>query len=154
VSTAVHSDRRWVLPAPVEVVWEAMASVDDYRRWWPWLRRFEAGALASGLVWHAEVRPPLRFPLRLEVAFTEVVAPVLVTAAVRGDVEGPARLELADHAEGCAVRLGSSLAPRSRSLRRLARLAPPVARWGHDQVLERGAGQFAERALPAARTTR
>jgi hypothetical protein len=146
----IRSDRSWVLPAPPAEVWEAMASVEAYARWWPWLRNLDAAELAAGAVWRCELRPPFRTPMRLAVAFERVEAPHLVTATVAGDVVGPARLELRAHAEGSEVRLRSALAPHSPGLRRLAGVLPPLAKWGHDQVLDRGARQFAARALDGA----
>jgi hypothetical protein len=43
--TSVH---RYDLPLPREDVWTLIGEVSYYRRWWPWLRAFEAAALAQG----------------------------------------------------------------------------------------------------------
>jgi hypothetical protein len=45
------------------------------------------------------------------------------------------------------VHLRSGLAPANALLRVLATVGRPIARYGHDWVLDVGAGQFASRAL-------
>ena len=53
----------------------------------------------------------------------------VVTARLRGDIEGTARLELHDRFGGCELRLVSSLAPHSPVLRaaaaKFSRQSPP-----------------------------
>ena len=43
--TTVH---RYDLPLPREEVWGLISDVSHYRNWWPWLRAFDAAALARG----------------------------------------------------------------------------------------------------------
>lgn len=143
----VRSDRRHVFGQERAKVWEAMGRVEEYRRWWPWLRTFEAEALRAGDVWECTVQPPLPYSLRFSIALGEVVPSESVRATVSGDVTGTAELELSDVAEGCAVRLRSNLSPTNPLLRGVALVARPVARFGHDWVIDTGSRQFAERAL-------
>jgi len=105
-------------------------------------------ALAAGEVWLCEVQPPLPYALRFRVRLDEVEPARLVRATVDGDIVGSAHLELTDRPEGCRARLTSELAPRHRVLRAVARVAAPVARYGHDWVLDTGAGQFVRRFGP------
>ncbi len=60
---------------------------------------------------------------------------------------GTATLELDDDDTGCIARLSSTLAPGNAALRLVSRLAAPVARFGHDWVLDSGARQFVARAV-------
>ncbi len=72
---------------------------------------------------------------------------VLVRARVGGDVVGTATLQLSDTDTGCAATLDSSLAPGNRAVRLVSRFAAPIARFGHDWVLDSGARQFIARAV-------
>jgi hypothetical protein len=144
----LRSDRHYAFEAERPAVWAAMGSLDAYRRWWPWLAGFEARALEEGDVWVATVQPPLPYRLRFTVTLTEVQAAELVVATVDGDVRGRARLELADAPQGCDVHLVSDLGPGHRALQAVAVVARPVVVRSHDWVLDTGARQFAQRALP------
>jgi hypothetical protein len=115
--TTVH---QYELPLPSEEVWRLISEVSQYRTWWPWLRAFDAAALASA---------------------------VLVRAKVGGDVVGEATLTFSDTDAGCTATLDSSLAPGNRALGLVSRFAGPIARFGHDWVLDSGAHQFITRAV-------
>jgi uncharacterized protein YndB with AHSA1/START domain len=140
--------RGYDLPLDRQDVWEQISTVANYRDWWPWLRRFDARALATGQEWRCEVQPPLPYLVRFEVAIDKVDAPTLVHALVLGDVVGEATLELEEAEGGCRATLQSALAPGNSALRLVSRFAAPVARFGHDWVLDSGARQFIARAAP------
>ncbi len=125
-----------------------MAEVGSYRTWWPWLRHFDGVGLDAGTTWSAVVQPPLPYRLRFELHLDEVDAPRLVTAHVTGDIEGTARLEISAADDGSELHLISELAPTSPALRTVARVAAPVARFGHECVLDTGLRQFRARAFP------
>jgi uncharacterized protein YndB with AHSA1/START domain len=133
-------------------VWDVISDVDAYRSWWPWLRRFQASGLTEGDRWRCEVQPPLPYIVRLEVHLVSVEVPARIEAEITGDVVGKAKLTLVEEGEGCVAELSSTLAPRSAHLRWVARLASPVARFGHDWVLESGARQFIQRAIVSTGT--
>ena len=136
------------LPLGRDEVWEQISTLDNYRRWWPWLRRFDAGSLSAGEEWRCEVQPPLPYIVRFQVAIEKVDAPALVHALVLGDVVGDATLELEEAEGGCRAVLQSALAPGNAALRLVSRFAAPLARFGHDWVLDSGARQFIARATP------
>ncbi|HEY8526216.1 MAG TPA: hypothetical protein VIL48_14695 [Acidimicrobiales bacterium] len=142
----ISSNHTFRLPAARPAVWDALGAVCDYRTWWPWLRRFEASGLDEGDVWRCAIRPPLPYVLRCTVELTTVQAPALVVAQLDGDIVGDARLDLTDAGPHTEARITSHLRARRLPARLLARLAPPVARWGHDWVFATAARQF-ERAL-------
>lgn len=137
----ISSDRSFEFDAPPAEVWAAIADVADYQRRWPWLRQFDAAALATGEVWTCVVQPPVPYALRFHIHLLEV-AEGRAEALLDGDLAGVAHLEVQDHPPGCTVRLASRLAPRNAVLSAVARLAPPMARYGHDWVLDTGARQF------------
>jgi uncharacterized protein YndB with AHSA1/START domain len=146
----IASDRRYRFVAERAAVWAALGDVGAYRRWWPWLRRFEADGLRTGAVWRCLVQPPLPYTVRFDLRLQGVVEGERVEADVDGDVAGTAVIELSDHADGgCGLRLRSTLHPATRSLAAIAVVAGPVVRFGHDWLLDTGARQFERRGLGA-----
>ncbi|MFL6206117.1 MAG: SRPBCC family protein [Acidimicrobiales bacterium] len=141
------SDQRHRFDVAPDQLWAAMVRVDDFRRWWPWLRRFDASGVERGDVWRATVQPPLPYRVRFDLLLTDVEAPRCISVDVTGDVEGSARLEVHDDGGGSELHFTSDLTPTSRVLRAVTRVAPPVARFGHEWVLDTGLEQFRSRAL-------
>ncbi len=144
----VRSDRRYRFPVEPEELWAVLTRTDDYRGWWPWLRHLDGAELVPGTEWGCVVQPPLPYVLRFTLRIVEVDAPRSVAAVVDGDLTGDARLDIAATGDGTELHLVSRLAPSNVVLRSVARLAAPVARFGHDWVLDTGVRQFRERALP------
>jgi hypothetical protein len=124
-----------------------MTRVDDYQRWWPWLRRFDAPALEPGATWTATVQPPLPYRLTFDLHLLAVEAPRLVVADITGDLEGDARLEVSPTELGSELHFTSALEPTNRVLRAVAHVAEPMARFGHQWVLDTGLRQFRAQAL-------
>jgi uncharacterized protein YndB with AHSA1/START domain len=143
----ITTEHRYELPLPREDVWRLITDVTSYRSWWPWLRKFDALALVEGEAWRCEVQPPVPYLVRFGVAIEHVEATKLVRATVDGDVVGEATLTLDDADAGCVATLHSSLAPGNTALRLVSRFAAPIARFGHDWVLDSGARQFIDRAV-------
>ncbi|MEO7555093.1 MAG: SRPBCC family protein [Acidimicrobiales bacterium] len=143
----VRSDRRYRFDVSPDELWPKLASIEDYRTWWPWLRTFEAQGFAAGERWSCAVQPPLPYSLRFDVVLDEVEPVQFVTATVDGDITGCARLDIASTAEGCELHLVSTLAPANRMLRTVARIARPVVRFGHDWVIDTGLRQFTAHEL-------
>ncbi len=143
----LRSDRRFRFDVDAPTLWTAIAAVDDYQRWWPWLRSFDGQGLVAGAIWRCVVQPPLPYALRFTISLDEVVPPTLVVATIAGDVSGVARLELEESTTGCEVRLVSALSPTGRGFRLVAFVARPAVRAGHDWVLDTGAHQFVDRAV-------
>jgi uncharacterized protein YndB with AHSA1/START domain len=145
---AISTVHQYDLSLPREEVWGLISEVSQYRNWWPWLRVFDGAALAMGEAWRCEVQPPVPYPVRFRVVIEHIEAPGLVCASVTGDVVGLATLTLDEHAAvGCTATLQSSLAPGNTALQLVSRFAAPVARFGHDWVLDSGARQFTARAI-------
>jgi hypothetical protein len=141
------TEHRYELLVGRPAIWALISDVDAYQEWWPWLRVFEAGGLTAGDVWRCEVQPPLPYAVRFQVLIDYVEAPVEVRARIQGDVVGMATLTLEEEPDGCVANLVSALAPGNQTLQVVSRLAAPVARFGHDWVLDSGARQFIARAV-------
>jgi hypothetical protein len=148
--STIRTERTAHYGVPPDALWERMARVDHYRGWWPWLRRFDGAALADGERWRCTVQPPLPYRVSFELVLHDVVPGASVAATVSGDIEGVARIELTqrhDLGGGTDLVLVARLRPASGFLRTLNRAAGPVARFGHDQVIDRALAQFRDRAL-------
>lgn len=141
-------DRTFVFDVPTERFWKVIEQTDDYPSWWTWLRRFDADGLAEGTIADCEVRAPLPYSLRFNVEVVELVPGELLRAQVRGDLEGPARLEVRATDEGCAARLVWEVSLRAPLLRPAALVARPALHWAHDRIVDLGMAQFRRRALP------
>jgi hypothetical protein len=133
-------------------VWELISDMDGYRTWWPWLRNFDAVGLKEGEEWSCMIQPPLPYLVRFKVHIEQIDELERVQARVTGDVVGLATLKLAVKGAGCEAHLSSTLAPGNSMLRVVSRVAAPIARFGHDWVLDSGARQFIARAITPAVT--
>ena len=142
----IRSDQTHVVDRSVGDVWAAICRTDDFRSWWPWLRRLEAEGVIEGDEWRCTVQPPLPYSLRFVVGIDEVVDETRVSATVHGDIVGTADVRLWSVDDGCAVRLASVLEPSNRALKVVSTVAPRAARFGHDWVIRTGLTQFRRRA--------
>ncbi len=149
----VCSDRTFRFAVGPDALWSALTDVKAYRQWWPWLRRFDGDSFSTGARWRCSVRSPLLYPVRFDVVLDEVVAGRSATATVTGDMAGHARLDVTAVEGASQLRIVSSLTSEGRLLKVIARLAPTVARSGHDRLLDQGVRQFRTRALRPTRTT-
>jgi hypothetical protein len=140
-------DRRWELAVPPDRLWDVLSRTEDYPRWWSWLDRFQADGLRPGSVARFTVRPPLPYRLHVVVAVERVDPCASVDVRVTGDLDGPARLEIAPCGAGSEARLRWSLHLRRPLLVRIERVARPAMVWGHDAVVAAGVRQFRHRAL-------
>jgi uncharacterized protein YndB with AHSA1/START domain len=147
IAGSITTEHRYELPIKRSAVWALISDTDAYQSWWTWLRKFEAPGLQAGAEWRCEVQPPVPYPVRFRVVIEEIMRASFVRARVEGDVIGQATLTLTDDPTGCVALLASSLAPGSATLRLVSRLAAPVARFGHDYVLDSGARLFIARAI-------
>ena len=143
----VRSDRRWRFGVDPPTLWAALTDTGEYRTWWPWLARLDADAFEAGAQWRCAVQPPVPYLLRFGIRLDVVEPPHLAVATIDGDITGTATLTVVADGDGSEARLVSHLAPANAFLRGVARFAAPVVRFGHDWVLDTGAGQFRRRAL-------
>lgn len=147
VAMPFRFDDRWVFPVPPAELWAAVSRTERFPQWWPWLRTCESDGLVEGGVAHCVVRAPVPYSLRFDVTVVEVVPERLVDTRVSGDLEGPARLKLADHPDGAEARLTWQLELRDPLLRSASRVARPLMEWGHNWVVDNGVRQFRRLAL-------
>lgn len=145
--TPFRFDRRFDLGATPDALWHTLSRTDEYPAWWSWLRELEGGALREGAVARCVVQGPLPYQLRLEIEVERVVPSERIDTHVRGDLDGPARLEIAPAPDGSTARLTWSLELRDTLLRPLSLVARPAMMWAHDRVIVTGLREFERRAL-------
>ena len=138
----VRSDRHYRFGVSRDELWAALTQVDRYRTWWPWLRSFDGHAFATGERWQCVVKPQLPYTLQFVIALDDVQHAASAHARLTGDIQGWAELTLGDDRAGSNLRLRSDLTARSGWARAVGTLAPPLARRGHDWVLDNGIRQF------------
>jgi uncharacterized protein YndB with AHSA1/START domain len=147
-------DRRFTFDVEPADLWDILTRTDQYPQWWTWLREFDADGLRAGAIAHCVIRAPLPYVLRFDVEVERVVEGELVETRISGDLEGPARLEVAPAPGGSTTRLLWSLHLRDRMLRRVAIVGRPAMSWAHDRIVDVGVRQFEERALDGTRPRR
>jgi uncharacterized protein YndB with AHSA1/START domain len=149
MNTPFQFDRALNFAVSPEDLWATLEQTNEYRSWWPWLREFRVNGdgLTAGSTARVVIQAPLPYQLRCEIDVHEAVPARSLVASVTGDLEGPARLELAPTDRGTTARLAWVLDVRSTLLRPLALLGRPALAWGHDRIVERGLVQFEARAL-------
>jgi hypothetical protein len=131
----------------VSQLWGTLAQTDRFPEWWPWLRRFDSDGLVPGAVADCVVRAPLPYTLSFRVHVVDVVPEQIVAVRVTGDLDGPARLELASRGDGSTARLTWRVEVRAPLLRVGATVSRPLMEWGHQWVVDTGVRQFRRRAL-------
>ena len=149
MATPFHFDRAWSFAVTPDELWTTLEQTDQYRDWWPWLREFriDGDGFQPGSTAHLVIQAPLPYQLRCSIHVDRVVRHQTLFSRVTGDLEGPARLELAPTANGAEARLAWTLDVRSSLLRPLSRMARPALSWAHDRIVERGLDQFEQHAL-------
>jgi uncharacterized protein YndB with AHSA1/START domain len=147
VGAPFRYDRRFDFDVAPTDLWDALGRTDQYPQWWSWLRDLDGGELREGAVARCVVQAPLPYALRFDVEVQRVVPQRRVETVVRGDLHGPALLEIEPRTGGCTARLEWTLELRDRLLRPLSSLARPAMVWAHDRVIEVGLREFERRAL-------
>ena len=150
MGSSFRYDRTFDFAVSRDVLWDALNDIDQFPRWWPWLRSFDASAekLTPGTVANCAVRAPLPYTLEFRVHIEQVEPGLWIDTRVSGDLEGPARLEVGGEGEASTARLTWSVDLRLPMLAVASRVARPVLVWAHDRVVSTGVEQFREHALP------
>jgi uncharacterized protein YndB with AHSA1/START domain len=139
--------RTFPFAVPPEKLWENLARVDQFERWWPWLHEFrlEGEPLAAGSVLRGVVTPPLPYRMRIRVELTRYEPPVAIDATVSGDLEGEAQLTTRPSDRGSLVEVAWAMEMMQRPMRVASRFGRPLLQWGHDKVVEMTVAGFQRR---------
>ncbi len=118
-------------------LWSALEEFDQFQSWWSWLEEFRSDgpALATGSVLYGVVAPPLPYRMRIRVELTDCEPPRHIDAAVHGDLEGEATLDIYDSGSGSKIDVAWTVEMMQRSMRMASRFGHPLLQWGHDVVV-------------------
>ena len=147
MTDAFEYDQSFEFAVSPERFWATVSRTERYPDWWTWLREFESDGLHDGARTACVIQAPLPYALRVAIEVERAVPPERIETRVTGDLDGPARLEIAPTSSGCAARLVWSLELRVPWLARIVRPTRPVLTWAHDRVISRGVRQFERVAL-------
>ncbi|MGH7735593.1 MAG: hypothetical protein ACREOE_18340, partial [Gemmatimonadales bacterium] len=139
-------------PLAPEPLWETLEQPQQFESWWGWwLRDFglHGDGLVEGAVLRGVVAPPVPYRMRVEVLLERCERPARIDAMVRGDLRGPARLELVPIPGGTRAEVAWRVEMMQRPMRVAARVAHPLLRFAHDRVVDFTVGAF-RRQLRAA----
>ncbi len=145
-SRPFHFVSSWRVAAPPAAVWEVLADVDGWPRWWPGIEsaRIQEGAAGTGArTAIVVVRSPLGYRLRFTLESTRSEAPHRSTFTVTGDLRGRGFWAVRPDAEAgvTPMRIGWCVV----SDRRLVRLLAPLAPWAHQRIMAAGGAGIALR---------
>lgn len=145
--SVIHYTGEFWFPVQIEEFWRLIEGFDQYQQWWPWLQEFatERAGLVDGNVLSATVVPPIPYRLRLQVHFQSCQRLSSTEATISGDLRGHASLSFDELRGGTRVRAAWALAAASAPMRAAARMARPLARWGHDRVVEMAVADLSRR---------
>ena len=147
----------WHLDVPIEPVWEALYAVEDWPRWWKYVRAVEqlrAGdASGVGAIRRYTWASRLPYQLTFEMCSTIVDRPHRLEGEAIGELTGIGCWTLSESASGTQVRYDWEVATTRPWMNALAPILAPAFRWNHGQVMAEGgrglAAHLGARQLPA-----
>jgi uncharacterized membrane protein len=144
---------RWHLDAPIERVWEALAAIDGWPRWWRYVESVvtvrTGDANGVGAVHRCTWSSPLGYRLSFDMTITAVARPHCVAATARGALNGSGRWRLDQEGPGTRVEYAWRVTTGPRWMNACAPLLRPLYRWNHDAVMAAG-GRGLARELASA----
>jgi uncharacterized protein YndB with AHSA1/START domain len=132
----------WLLEAPIEKVWDAIANLPAMPSWWNALKHaalLEAsGPDLTGSVWQLTWVTPLGYSLAFKSTITQVKPPHLLELQAVGEVEGTGRWELQSTDEGTLVRYDWTVTTTKAWMNLLAIFLRPLLEWNHNAIMRQG----------------
>lgn len=132
----------WHLDAPVERVWEAISRVEDWPRWWKFVKavvELEKGdADGVGALRRYTWTSRLPYELSFEMRTTSAKKPAYLEGVATGELDGRGRWDLSAEGGTTRVRYEWSVSTGKAWMNLLAPLLAPAFRWNHGQVMAEG----------------
>ena len=133
----------WHLDAPIQRVWDALYAVEEWPRWWKYVRavtQIEKGddsgvGAVRRYTWGSRLPYTLTFDMRV----TVVEPPVRLEGEALGELRGTGRWTLAAQGSSTRVRYVWDVRTARAWMNVLAPLLAPAFRWNHGQVMAEGA---------------
>jgi hypothetical protein len=135
---------RWLIPAPIDVVWGYLVATEDWPVWWEYVAMVAESAPGNSLginnVRHYLWRTCLPYDLAFELRVTQLYPYRSITAEVTGDLIGSGDCSLTYRENEAATELifiwNVSLA--KSWMKWLSGVARPVFVWNHERVMKSG----------------
>jgi uncharacterized protein YndB with AHSA1/START domain len=132
----------WQLDAPIEPVWKALYAVEDWPRWWKYVRAVEelrpGDASGVGAIRRCTWASRLPYQLTFQMRSTVVDRPHRLEGEAIGELTGTGRWTLSEVGPATHVRYDWHVAATRRWMNVLAPLLEPAFRWNHGQVMAEG----------------
>ena len=132
----------WHLAASIERVWDAIHAVEDWPRWWRYVKAVvelqKGDANGVGAVRRFTWASRLPYSLSFEMRASQVKRPTFMEGIATGELTGRGRWHLA--AEGATTRVSYEWTVETTRpwMNLLAPILGPAFRWNHGQVMAEG----------------
>jgi uncharacterized protein YndB with AHSA1/START domain len=140
---------QWLIAAPIDKVWDEIHAVEEWPKWWKYVRRVQelrkgddsgVGAVRR-YTWTSRLPYSLSFDMRV----TRVERPYLLEGDAIGELTGSGRWTLSETPSGTQIRYEWNVATTRTWMNLLAPVLGPAYRWNHGEVMRAGARGLAAR---------
>ena len=136
---------RWVVPAPIDRVYETIGDVAGYTRWWTEFVREAtgpAGEPAPGRKNALVVKAYLPYKVRFGLEVLEAERPHRILSRISGDFDGTGEWQLTETDEGTEAVLDWQPQVNKPLIRYLTPVLRPLFRSNHTWAMTRGERQI------------
>jgi uncharacterized protein YndB with AHSA1/START domain len=141
-SAEFHLSTDWLLPAPVERVWDVLVRPEDWPSWWRAVEAVEpiapGDADGIGAVRRFTWRTALPYRVAFAMRTVRLEKPRLIEGRAEGELDGVGRWTLTPAGHGAQVRYDWIVRISKPWMRLMAPLARPVFTWNHNKVMAWG----------------
>jgi uncharacterized protein YndB with AHSA1/START domain len=154
VPAAYRFRDRWVVPHPIEDVYDLLGEIVAYPQWWPDVflsAEGDSGPPEPGKRVDLRTRGYLPYRLRYSMECVEAERPTRIRSRLSGDFEGVAEWNLQHDADGTVAELTFEPVVNKPGVRELTPVLRPLFRSNHVWAMRRGQKRILERlAKPSA----
>jgi hypothetical protein len=134
---------KWIIPAPIEVVFEELLHGEEYPKWWSeaWKRVTQIGDIKTATVGaKSEVIAGgfLPYTITLELEIKRIEKPYLIEVVSRGDLEGTGTWRLYAGKDGTAVTYEWRVRADKPLIRFFSPILKPLFKANHNWVMQHG----------------
>lgn len=133
----------WLIAAPVDRVFDALAEPQRWPQWWRYVKSVESIAAGDadgiGAVWRYTWSSRLPYRLAFDMTTTDAHRPDRIEGRASGELTGVGRWHLAREGDVTRVRYDWIVTTTKRWMKSLSPLLAPLFAWNHDQVMAAGA---------------